>query len=194
MDDRMRIPRAARALENVIGALDSADQLAVLSAGQNDDYLAVVVNGIAGTLRTIADDLAAPHRPPASATRDPLQSTDPHHLSGRQLYLVRCLLMRATEQGSPEPGLSWDTVVAGALEYAGTVIPPVTRAELDEVLQTVFNGPVTAGSSTAATRDHNHDHHRTGPASAQTTAASRQRGDRRTRPAGPEQPGAEAEP
>ncbi len=194
MDDRMRIPRAARALENVIGALDDADQLAVLSGGQNNDYLAAVVNGIAGTLRTIADDLAAPDRAPESTTRDPLQSTDLHQLTGRQLYLVRCLLMRATEQGSPEPGLPWDTVVAGALEYAGTVIPPVTRAELDEVLQTVFNGPVAAGSGTAGTRDHDLDHHRTGPASAQTTAASRLRGDRRTGPAAPEQPGIEAEP
>jgi hypothetical protein len=116
----------------------------------------------------------------------------PDQLTRRQLYLVRCLLMRATEQGSPEPGLPLDTVAAGALEYAGTVTPPVTRPELDEVLRIVFNGPVAADSGTPGNPDR--DHRQPGPVPARTTAASRPPGRRQARPAHPAQPGIEAEP
>lgn len=65
-------------------------------------------------------------------------------LTGRQLFIVRCLLMRATEQGTPElhggPGLGVDELVAGAVEYAGTATPKVTAAEVDETLRVVFCG------------------------------------------------------
>jgi hypothetical protein len=71
-------------------------------------------------------------------------------LTGRQLYVVRCLLLRATEQGTPEPGLEWATLRAGAREYAGTVSPPVTAAEVDQVLRLIFCGdPYDTGAGAA---------------------------------------------
>jgi hypothetical protein len=71
-------------------------------------------------------------------------------VTGRQLYVARCLLLRATEQGTGEPGLLWDTLKAGAREYAGTVSPPVTAAEIDNVLRLIFCGdPYDTGAGAA---------------------------------------------
>lgn len=67
-------------------------------------------------------------------------------LTGRQLFVIRCLLLRATEQGTPRPGLEVGELIDGAAEYAGTASPPVTAAEVDAVLRLVFKGSARDGA------------------------------------------------
>jgi hypothetical protein len=57
-------------------------------------------------------------------------------LAGRQLFLIRCLLLAVTEDG----GLTTGGLTESALKYARTAEPPVTGAEIDALLYTVFCG------------------------------------------------------
>jgi hypothetical protein len=67
-------------------------------------------------------------------------------LTGRQLYVIRCLLLRATEQGTPRPGLTVPELVEGAVEYAGRATPKVTAGEVDAVLRVIFTGDPRDGA------------------------------------------------
>jgi hypothetical protein len=75
---------------------------------------------------------------------------------GRQLYLFRCLLLAATD--SPVPAAGTEELIASAITFAGRTQPPVTPAELLELLTAIFhsnpggaqaapNGPAKAGAA-----------------------------------------------
>ena len=66
-------------------------------------------------------------------------------LTGRQLYVIRCLLLAATEGGTlgpppsrpgvtepvPLPGLTAGDLIGRAVDYAGTATPKVTEGEIE---------------------------------------------------------------
>jgi hypothetical protein len=73
-------------------------------------------------------------------------------LAGRQLFIIRCLLLRATEQHTPatlRPGITAAELVTGALDYARTS-PEVTEEEINAVLRVIFNGDPRGEESTDA--------------------------------------------
>jgi hypothetical protein len=101
---------------------------------------------VADAARRLADRMGTELRKAAD--------TAPGGLGDRRLYLVRCLLLAATDnpigdEGSV-PSVGAEALIARAITFAGRTTPTVTHAELLGLLAAIFHSNPGSGGAEAA--------------------------------------------